>query len=255
MRTLTISLLSLLLVLPAVAQDVVDEAEEPEIRRYTVEVVIFRYTQDVGVGSERFLPDEPEPVPEQEELPQDDELVSIEDPAPLEDEDVEPPPDIELVLLEEDDYQMVEILDRLEKLDVYEPIMHFGWIQATWPREQTEALPLHRFAEVPEGLDGTLTLYLSRFLHLVVDLQLDAPLEDDVEYRPSPGYGDFELLQDHDAQAPLPVRYLIQEDRILRNGELRYYDHPKFGLLAKVTRVEEEEESPEAGELLGYPLQ
>ena len=39
-----------------------------------------------------------------------------------------------------------------------------------------------------------------------------------------------------------PVRYRIQENRILKNGELRYFDHPKFGVLAKVTRVEDEEE-------------
>jgi hypothetical protein len=51
-----------------------------------------------------------------------------------------------------------------------------------------------------------------------------------------------------------PVHYRISEDRILRNGELRYYDHPKFGLLARATRVEETEE-PETGELLGYPVQ
>jgi hypothetical protein len=35
--------------------------------------------------------------------------------------------------------------------------------------------------------------------------------------------------------------YRIQEDRIVRNGELRYYDHPKFGVIAKITRIEEEE--------------
>jgi hypothetical protein len=40
----------------------------------------------------------------------------------------------------------------------------------------------------------------------------------------------------------------------MKNGELRYFDHPKFGLLARVSRVEEEE-PPEDGELLGYPIQ
>jgi hypothetical protein len=48
-----------------------------------------------------------------------------------------------------------------------------------------------------------------------------------------------------------PVYYRIQENRILKNGELRYFDHPKFGVLAKVTRVEEEEETGDT-ELLGY---
>ena len=51
------------------------------------------------------------------------------------------------------------------------------------------------------------------------------------------------------------VHFRIREDRIFRNGELRYFDHPKFGLLARVVRIEDDEESPEQGELLGYPLQ
>jgi hypothetical protein len=43
----------------------------------------------------------------------------------------------------------------------------------------------------------------------------------------------------------MPVRFRIQENRILKNGELRYFDHPKFGVLAKVTRVEEPAEEDE----------
>jgi hypothetical protein len=39
----------------------------------------------------------------------------------------------------------------------------------------------------------------------------------------------------------MPIRYSISEDRIFRNGELRYYDHPRFGVLARITRFEEEE--------------
>lgn len=118
--------------------------------------------------------------------------------------------------------------------------MHFGWTQATWPEEQTEPLSLYRFATPPADLHGSLTLYLSRYLHLVVDLQLDNPVASPLDYstiQPQRG----------------PVRYIINENRILKNGELRYYDHPKFGVLAKVTRVEEEEEEdPEESELLGY---
>ena len=29
----------------------------------------------------------------------------------------------------------------------------------------------------------------------------------------------------------------------MRNGDLRYFDHPKFGLIAKLTLVEQEEPS------------
>ena len=38
------------------------------------------------------------------------------------------------------------------------------------------------------------------------------------------------------------VQFRIQEDRIFKNGDLRYFDHPRFGVLAKITRVEEAEE-------------
>ena len=32
--------------------------------------------------------------------------------------------------------------------------------------------------------------------------------------------------------------YRIEEDRIVKNGDVRYFDHPKFGVVVKVTRVE-----------------
>ncbi len=38
------------------------------------------------------------------------------------------------------------------------------------------------------------------------------------------------------------VRYRIFEDRIMKNGDIRYFDHPKFGVVAKTTRYEEPEE-------------
>jgi hypothetical protein len=232
MKKLTYSLLSLLLILPAVAQEPADDIEEQEIRRYTVEIIVFKYAEDVSSGSEVFLGDKIEFDEDELEILALRPFRSVGDFKPL--------PDIEFVLLEEEDYQLTEALGRLQRLDAYEPIMHFGWTQATWPEEQTEPLSLYRFASPPADLHGSLTLYLSRYLHLVVDLQLDNPVASPLDYstiQPQRG----------------PVRYVINENRILKNGELRYYDHPKFGVLAKVTRVEEEEEEdPEESELLGY---
>ena len=232
MKKLTYSLLSLLLILPAVAQEPADDIEEQEIRRYTVEIIVFKYAEDVSSGSEVFLGDKIEFDEDELEILELRPFRSVGDFKPL--------PDNKFVLLEEEDYQLTEALGRLQRLDAYEPIMHFGWTQATWPEEQTEPLSLYRFATPPADLHGSLTLYLSRYLHLVVDLQLDNPVASPLDYstiQPQRG----------------PVRYVINENRILKNGELRYYDHPKFGVLAKVTRVEEEEEEdPEESELLGY---
>ena len=255
MRKLTISLLSLVMFLPAMAQEMLGDIEleeVPEIRRYTVEVIVFRYAQEVMSGSEIFPRDEPEP----ELLPLEEDIEFVEELPEEPGNELEPLPDVELVMLDKADFQLGDIMGRMKRLDVYEPIMHFGWTQATWPDEQTEAIPLHRLASPPAGLDGELTLYLSRYLHLVVDLQLEASdvmviNQDEVEQLGDVTVGD--LLNSMEAQsAKLPAYYRIQENRILKNGELRYYDHPKFGVLAKVTRVEDEEKESGEAELLGY---
>lgn len=242
---LALGLAGLAILAPVAAQD---SDEEPEIRRYAVEVIIFRYAQDVGTGSEIFPPDEPDPLgfddpliaaeaAESPALPPLDGTGGIPESAPL--SEAMPLPEIEFTRLMEDQYQLTEMYGRLDRLQAYEPIMHFGWTQAAWSQEETQPIPLHRFDRPPADLDGHLTLYLNRFLHLVVDIALADSSE-------TPDAAD--AVEAFEA----PVFYRIEEDRILRNGELRYYDHPKFGLLAKVTRIEATEEE---GELLGYPVQ
>jgi hypothetical protein len=258
MMTLMRTTIALLLMLPFAAtqaqEDFTDEV--PEIRRYTVEMIIFRYAQAVSVGTEIFPGDKP----------------MVEDPGfdqePLlaEDEPLEEIPrfyrSIDFAPLAKDEYTMRDILRRLQRLDVYEPLMHFGWSQATWPDEETRPIELGNMGTPPKGLNGSLRLYLSRYLHLVVDLQLDAPEARDSMDSLST-YGDYRSLNEYgDIGEPIPVRYQINENRILRSGELRYFDHPKFGVLARVTRVEDAPaETPEdlqdstETELLGYPAE
>jgi hypothetical protein len=298
MKRFATFLMTTLIVAAASAQDVVNEeldVEEP-LRRYTVEVVIFSYVEDVSVGSEIFLPDDPPPVedvlldedgnpiiPEDEQIPvfaddiitveaseekeeaeeepltwvitqvagDDDVMANIDIPA-VEgelDDDVEPNP-FQLVLLTEDEFVLGNAIRKFELLDAYETIMHFGWTQPAFPEEETPAIELRLLAEPPEGLDGTFTLYRSRYLHLVVDLAFDAPGEFDEEVMDDDAFFSFGDAQRQygDESEQLPVRFRIQENRIFKNGDLRYFDHPKFGVLAKVSRLEEpEEEEPGSG--------
>ncbi len=264
----SISSLLLLVAGNAFAQNNLIEEETPEVRRYTVEMIIFSYAQNVSAGSEVFVPDLPPPV---EVLDIDDlsaelalqsipEIVAEPEPEPeteLElDEDVQK---YELVMLSEDDYQLVEAFDHLQRLDAYEPLLHFGWTQPTYPEEDTEVRPLNSLVTPPEGLEGEFSLYLSRYLHLAVNLQLAAPSEEPSDQPETRRHlGDREpddRYRDYDNDVfEYPVHYRIDEDRIFRNGELRYYDHPKFGVLAKITRVEKDEADEELfedGELLG----
>jgi hypothetical protein len=126
----TACLLSLILPALVLAQDAPDVTADEEIRRYTVEIIVFRYAQDVGTGSEVFLPDEPIEEFAEEGLELIDEGAEEAEPEvmqpPEPEEEPEPLPDIELVLLDEDSYQLVDTYERLERLDAYEPVMHFG---------------------------------------------------------------------------------------------------------------------------------
>ena len=241
-----------LLAVSALAQDTLKEEEQPDVRRYTVEMIVFSYAQNVSAGSEVFVPDLP---PVEDLLPEGDEL----DPIPLQTRESmiearlaqEKVIKYELVMLPQEDFELLETYEHLERLEAYQPLMHFGWTQPTYPDEEVSTRPLSFFATPPDGLAGELTLYLSRYLHLKVKLQLDAPVDglaEDIPVRSrfDDGYYDYDL-REH-GPAGYPVRYLIDEDRIFRNGELRYFDHPKFGVLAKITRVKEEE--TEDGELL-----
>jgi hypothetical protein len=277
MRQLSTLCSILILSSTSLAQDLpVDDQilpEEPAIRRYTVELIVFAYAEDVSVGTEVFVADEP--------IVEDEELLLIEGEGPLADdsvsgieEEAESDPlidpetgeeleqELPFVLLPEEEFTLTNVLDQFELLDAYETIMHVAWTQPTYPREDTLPIELHAFGEVPAGLEGSFTLYLSRYLHLVVDLALDAEPNNadessfvtihEAHREPVISFGD-ERQQNTVFIDPLDaelqeavVRYRLQENRILKNGELRYFDHPKFGVIARVTRVEEEdgEETP-----------
>jgi len=252
----------------ALGQEITTEEQRPVVRRYTVEMIIFSYAQNVSAGSEVFMPDEPPPIEPGMEGELIDDLMQDEaaEPAVPEEPAAEDPEEAdseealddderpyELVMLPEEDFALLDIFERLDNLDAYTPLMHFGWTQPTYPREETEARPLGSFMTPPEGLEGDLSLYLSRYLHLNINLQLEAPGTEDEE-EPlslddfSNSYGDF----NDTTVVNYPVHYRIEEDRIFRNGELRYYDHPKFGVLAKITRVEEIDADEFEEELLGF---
>ena len=254
-------------VLPAFAQqdaellpgEEADEVVEP-VRRYTVELIIFSYGEGASAGTEIWIADEPAvevaPDPADEdyfdtdfsEFPEPGEVLA----------EIEAPAiarrymDLELVLLDTDTFTMNEIYDKLVELDAYEPIMRAGWTQPTYEKDLTASIGLRTLGDPPPGLDGTLMLYLGRYLHLVVDLTMDKdpPLSPPPEetsasvltFGDSRIQNEYELIDQYGELLPPPIRYRISEDRIMKNGDIRYFDHPKFGVIAKITRVEEAEE-------------
>lgn len=216
MKNTTLAVALLTLLTNAAAQVSDDTSAQEVLRQYTVEIIIFRYAQSVSAGTEVFPPDAPVLF---DEFALDDTALLEAAAAPR---DVKSTTGVqrklEISRLSAANFTLGEPMQHLKRLDAYRPMMHFGWTQTMLAGSDVSPRPLSFFASPPAGLDGEITLYLGRYLHLDVDLQLDAASEGGA------------------------VIYRIDEDRIFRNGELRYFDHPRFGALAKITRVEEASE-------------
>lgn len=242
MKIRTIILAALLLPVLVAAQQTGTDDDVEEVRLYTVEVIIFEYAENVSVGSEIFVPTLLNPRTEME--PDADEAAD-------EDKDEEPRIEyqFEYNTLARNELTMNETWGQLQRLDAYRPLMHFGWTQTAIPADQTPEFKLARFGRPPSGLDGTLKLHLSRFLHLAIDVTM--PATDDASALSSPTARQMEPVRAYtdrrsgsefgDDYVPEygPVQYKIDEVRIMKNGETRYFDHPNFGVIAKVTRIEE----------------
>ena len=165
MKAITWLLASLLLLPAAAAQQVPFDQElpieeAPAVRRYTVEVVIFTYAEDVAVGSEIFPADKPV-IPAEELFLEGAEVIigdAAAEPAAVDtrpedefEEDTDREQDtIDTVLLIDDEFSMQRIIEKLELLDAYEPIMHLGWTQAPLPRDESQPLELAYFDQPPD---------------------------------------------------------------------------------------------------------
>ncbi|MDH3645389.1 MAG: peptidoglycan binding protein CsiV [Gammaproteobacteria bacterium] len=92
----------------------------------------------------------------------------------------------------------------------WSPVLHYGWRQPAFGRVEAPAVSL---AGNRRGAyaSGSARLSVERFLRLELDLQMD------------PGTG---------------VSYTLDQARRMRSGEIHYFDHPQFGVIALVSRAE-----------------
>ena len=251
-------------VTPEAPAEAVEAAEAA--RHYTVEMIIFEYAESAQDGHELFIAEAIEPP---SDAPVEGELVFTDMPATVDNSvqgnkpslaEIPLSRQIGLSLLDPAQYTMHDIYRKLRTLDAYKPILHTAWTQTTVEKELTPPIRLRMLGNAPLRLDGYLTLYLSRYLHLVVDLALDAEPSaqsytgNAVASAEASSQGGY-IYTDKPDLLPSTVRYRILEDRIFKSGDLRYFDHPKFGVLAKVTRDESSNQNadPNAGQTATAP--
>ena len=214
----------------ALAQDAETEEAPP---RFAVEILVFE-----NLDQSRNTPEVPPPPPLYADADQQPEKPVAEPRTSRRDSDstiefllLEPHPGLpDFLAVPPDRFELNQARERLERLDAYRPILHAGWTQQARRRGAARAAILGVDTVPSRELTGSIRLYKERYLHLVVDLELAAP-----ESLPA-ATGDGIMLSSANA-APPPAQ--IRESRRLRGELTQYFDHPRFGLLARVRQLDE----------------
>ena len=126
---------------------------------------------------------------------------------------------------------MSAIYNRLNRLRVYEPVIWGGWEQRLTNEQNAFPVNLRSIKNTLGKFDGNIKFYESSGgrLRLSVDIEMYEKIEI------SANESDGEL---HEQQINT---YKISNDKEMRYDELRYFDHPKFGLIAKIQKQEPSE--------------
>lgn len=98
----------------------------------------------------------------------------------------------------------------------YRVLAHRRWRQTA---EEKSASKLVRIRSADSQLDGTMRFYMSRFLHVELNLAL------------------LEQTAVVDQSAVLGLNYRLAEQRRVKTQEINYFDHPKLGALVQITPV------------------
>ena len=126
---------------------------------------------------------------------------------------------------------MSAVYNRLNRLRVYEPVIWGGWEQRLTNEQNAFPVNLRSIKNTLGKFDGNIKFYESSGgrLRLSVDIEMYEKIE--IPANESDG----EL---HEQQINT---YKISNDKEMRYDELRYFDHPKFGLIAKIQKQEPSE--------------
>lgn len=167
------------------------------IKVYEVEVIVFQNIQSKLDGNEIWINERIEM-----ELKDIDSAVDAWD---------IPRPDSELSMA----------FDILDSDGSYRVLSHKRWLQNASPRSDSR---LVRLSTDDGELQGTIKFFVSRFLH--VDLNLVYHQKESKS-----------IFQAGDADGGSMVVFQLREKRRVRSNEIQYFDHPKLGALVHIKKL------------------
>lgn len=118
-------------------------------------------------------------------------------------------------------YRLNNVRGGLSAARGYHVLFHRAWRQPGFDGANAVDYPVHTQAgNGRDSVDGTITLSRERFLHLDVDLRMATGGDASASYP--------------DGTGSRPA-YRMVEKRRIRSSETHYFDHPRFGVIARVT--------------------
>ena len=135
------------------------------------------------------------------------------------------------IIEDEEQWQLADVIERINDSRDFQLLTYQVWQQDGILFDETEPFALQSVSDDAGMLEGTATLSLSRFLHLLVE----------IDWLPQGKNERYPLYSGLAGLIAKPTPFSIKESRLVHGGEIHYFDHPHFGVVALITRVEEPE--------------
>ena len=131
--------------------------------------------------------------------------------------------------------ELAEVRSRMTTDRGYDVLAHFAWQQPAFNRNQAQPIiidsQLQKRRHESSPIYGQVRAYQERFNHVEIKLEFDRRIPANLRERFAEHQG-IEL-----AWLPDNWKFVMDESRRVRPGELHYVDHPLFGVLIHVSRV------------------
>ena len=223
--------------------------EYQEFADYSVEIIIFKYFDEDTTGNELFIQEQmildknnleaitDDPITNNLHL--DNEILSNTSSYPFYNQDyelIEIPTDKKILFqtLNKESLSLGAIYNRLNRLRVYEPIIWNGWEQLFLKRKDTSKINLRRLKNTLGEFTGTFELYesIGGKARLSINIEMN---EKDIKLSST---DEMQIEQDdqQNINTNIGIKYPLSDDKEIKHDELRYFDHPKFGVIAKITK-------------------
>lgn len=128
----------------------------------------------------------------------------------------------------------------LAKEGEYRVLTHRSWRQRMDSKQKSPAIIISGGNNINghQELEGSITIYIARFLHVVTDLWLTEDTPSSLGEWPIPPSKPGTNSTSNQSLSNYPV-ITLRERRRMRSNELHYIDHPKMGVLIMFTPIGE----------------